>query len=112
MKTEPVAIPNVFEERLIRRKPALVICRLTRTAEVTFLAAAAGYHAVYIDMQHSTISLDETAQICAAAIGAGTTALVRVPALDPGLNGRRMDGGAIEIIAPDIPKTPRTPKPS
>ena len=53
-------------------------------------------------MQHSTISLDETAQSCTAAIDAGITALVRVLALDLGSISRVMDGGAMGIIVPDI----------
>ncbi len=63
----------------------LVLCMAltqARTADVPWLAAAAGYDAVYVDLEHTATSLETTALLCSAAIGAGITPLVRVPSHD------------------------------
>ena len=63
----------------------LVLCMAlaqARTADIPMMAAAAGFDAVYVDLEHTAISLETTALLCSGAIGAGITPLVRVPAHD------------------------------
>ncbi|MBO0763447.1 MAG: aldolase [Hyphomicrobiaceae bacterium] len=57
---------------------------------------------IYVDIEHSTITLDATAQICLAALGVGVTPMVRLPANSPENIQRVLDGGALGIIAPGI----------
>ncbi|MGA7001306.1 MAG: aldolase, partial [Pseudolabrys sp.] len=52
--------------------------RLARTAEIAMIADACGFDALFIDMEHCTISLDDAAQICVAALPIGVTPLVRI----------------------------------
>ena len=57
---------------------------------------------IYVDMEHSTITLDMTGQICLAALNAGVAPMVRVPANTPDYIQRVLDGGALGIVAPGI----------
>jgi 2-keto-3-deoxy-L-rhamnonate aldolase RhmA len=76
--------------------------RLTRGVEIAQLAKTAGFDMIYVDMEHSTITLDTTGQICLAALNAGVAPMVRVPANTPEYIQRVLDGGALGIIAPGI----------
>src|ERR1700733_10327185 len=76
--------------------------RLVRGVEIARLAATAGFDMIYIDLEHSTITLDATGQICQAALGAGIAPMVRVPANTPEYIQRVLDGGALGIIAPGV----------
>ena len=87
----------------------LVLCMAltqARTADVPWLAAAAGYDAVYIDLEHTATSFETTALLCSAAIGAGITPLVRVPSHDHQYLTRSLDIGAMGVIVPHV-DTPR-----
>ena len=43
----------------------MLIVRGSRTAEVVRIAATSGHHAVMVDLEHSTMSVDVAAQLCA-----------------------------------------------
>jgi 2-keto-3-deoxy-L-rhamnonate aldolase RhmA len=76
--------------------------RLARTFDIAMVAAAGGYDALYVDMEHSPYSIDTAATICAAAIGVGITPLVRVPSHDAHWSSRVLDGGAQGVIVPHV----------
>jgi 4-hydroxy-2-oxoheptanedioate aldolase len=76
--------------------------RYARSAEVVRMAKAANYDMVWIDMEHSAISLDAIAAMCATALDLDMQAWVRVPERDYGAIGRVLDGGATGIIVPRI----------
>ena len=102
MKASEV-VRNVVKEKLARNElVASMTIRLTRGAEIARLAKTAGFDMIYIDLEHSTITLDTTGQICLAALSAGVVPMVRVPANTPEYIQRVLDGGALGIIAPGI----------
>jgi 4-hydroxy-2-oxoheptanedioate aldolase len=74
--------------------------RLVRGVEIARIARTAGFDSLYVDMEHSSFSLETTAQICMAALEAGITPLVRVPGVAE--VSRVLDGGALGIIAPHV----------
>lgn len=83
----------------------LVLCmglRQARTPDIALIAAACGFDAVYVDMEHSPISVDTTAMICTAALGAGITPIVRIPGHDVHMATRVLDGGALGVIFPHV----------
>jgi 2-keto-3-deoxy-L-rhamnonate aldolase RhmA len=55
-----------------------------------------------VDLEHSTMSTDTAATLCAAAGCLGMTAFVRIPEREYGMIGRLLEGGAHGIIAPRI----------
>lgn len=89
--------------RLRARQPVTALgVRASRTPDIVRQAAASGHDAIWVDLEHSTIGLDETSQICLTALELGLTPLVRVPEREYGVIGRLLDGGALGIIAPRI----------
>src|SRR3974377_2057651 len=71
---------NHVKERLGRGEVvASMTVRLIRRVEIARIAKTAGFDSLYVDLEHSSFSLDTTSQICIAALEAGITPLVRVP---------------------------------
>lgn len=87
------------------RGESLVLCLAllnSRTPDVPAVAAACGYDAVYVDLEHTPTSLDTAQLLCASALGAGISGLVRVPSHDPSLIARVLDCGAVGVIVPHV----------
>jgi 2-keto-3-deoxy-L-rhamnonate aldolase RhmA len=83
----------------------LVLCLAlaqARTADIPMIAAANGFDAVYVDLEHTATSLETTALLCAGAIAAGITPLVRVPSHDHHHLTRSLDVGAMGVIVPHV----------
>lgn len=101
-------MPDDTVRNTAKRKLAageLVLCmglRQARTPDIAMIAAACGLDAIYVDMEHSPISVETTATICIAALGAGITPIVRVPGHDVALATRVLDGGALGVIFPQV----------
>jgi 2-keto-3-deoxy-L-rhamnonate aldolase RhmA len=76
--------------------------RQARTADIAMIALSCGFDAIYVDMEHSPISLESTSTICIGALGAGITPLVRVPGHDLAMATRVLDGGALGVIFPQV----------
>lgn len=100
---DTIAVPNRVKRRMAAGELAIALMvRLARTADIGPIAAACDFDAIYVDMEHGTIPLDVTAQMCVGALGAGVTPLVRVPSPDPSLIGRVLDGGCQGVIVPHV----------
>lgn len=96
-------VRNPVKEKLARNEVvASMTIRLVRGIEIARLAKTAGFDMIYIDVEHSSFSLDTTGQICLAALGVGIAPFVRVPSNTPEYISRVLDGGALGVIAPHI----------
>jgi 4-hydroxy-2-oxoheptanedioate aldolase len=96
-------VRNLVKEKLKRDEVvASMTIRLVRGVEIAQLAKTAGFDMIYIDIEHSSFTLDATGQICLAALSAGITPMVRVPSNTPEYISRVLDGGALGVIAPHI----------
>ena len=63
---------NRMQERLARGEVALCMAtRLARSAEIGMIADACGFDALFVDMEHSSITLDAAAQFALAALRLG-----------------------------------------
>ena len=92
---------NHVKERLDRGDVvASMTVRLVRGIEIARIAKSAGFDSLYVDLEHSSFSLETTGQICIAALEAGITPLVRVPGLAE--VSRVLDAGALGVIAPHV----------
>jgi len=90
-------------ERLARGEPLLSLgIRNARTAEIIRIASTAGFSIVWIDLEHSSISIDCAVQISATAADLGLEAWARVPEREYGVIGRLLDGGVTGIVAPRV----------
>ncbi|MEW1776916.1 aldolase/citrate lyase family protein [Streptomyces sp. NPDC086777] len=76
--------------------------RSSRTTDIVHIAHSTGHRSIMVDLEHSTMSTDVAANLCAAAGSLGLTAFVRVPEREYGMIGRLLDGGAHGVIAPRI----------
>jgi 2-keto-3-deoxy-L-rhamnonate aldolase RhmA len=89
---------NRAKEKLA--KGGLVLCmglRQARTVDIAMIAAQAGFDSVYLDMQHSPLSLETVSTICAGCHGLPIT-----PAHGADWISRALDGGAQGVIVPDV----------
>jgi 2-keto-3-deoxy-L-rhamnonate aldolase RhmA len=94
---------SVVLQKLARGEPLLSLgIRNARTAEILRIAKTAGFGIVWIDLEHSSISIDCAVQISAAAADLGLEAWVRVPEREYGVIGRLLDGGVTGIVAPRV----------
>ena len=95
---------NHAKEKLARGElVASMTVRLVAGIEIARIAKTAGFDSLYVDMEHSRLSLETTGQICMAALAAGITPLVRVPGVAE--VSRVLDSGALGVIAPHIRST-------
>jgi hypothetical protein len=65
-------IPNILKNKSLSGKLAHSFSiKLVRTIEIVHYAAAAGYDAVLIDLEHSSMGLETTSQLSCAALQVG-----------------------------------------
>jgi 2-keto-3-deoxy-L-rhamnonate aldolase RhmA len=76
--------------------------RQARTVDVAMIAAQAGFDCIYVDMEHSPISLETTSALCAGCHGLGITPLVRPPSHAADWISRTLDGGAHGLVVPHV----------
>jgi 2-keto-3-deoxy-L-rhamnonate aldolase RhmA len=92
---------NHVKEKLARDEVvASMTVRLVHGVEIARIAKTAGFDSLYVDMEHSSFSLESMSQVCIAALEAGITPFVRVPGI--GDVQRILDAGALGIIAPHV----------
>ena len=88
---------NGVKEKLARGEVvASMTVRLVRGVEIASIAKTAGFDALYVDVEHSSFSLDTASQICIAALAVGIVPFVRVPSHRPEHVSRALDGGALD----------------
>jgi 4-hydroxy-2-oxoheptanedioate aldolase len=96
-------VRNNVKDKLARDEVvASLTVRLVRSVEIAMLAKTAGFDSLYVDVEHSSFSLETAGQICVAALAAGIAPFVRVPGARPEHISRALDGGALGVIAPHI----------
>ena len=94
---------NNVKEKLARGEVvSSMTVRLIRSIEIARIAKTAGFDMLYIDLEHSPLTIDATGQICMACLDLGVMPAVRVPANTPEYIGRMLDAGALGIIAPHV----------
>src|ERR1700704_2107403 len=99
----PWLVARRVVERLGQGLPIAALgVRSSRTADIARIARSSGHHAIWADLQHSTMPIDTAALICAAALDLGLAPFARVPEREYGVIGRLLDGGVLGIIAPRV----------
>ncbi|KAF6818239.1 HpcH/HpaI aldolase [Colletotrichum musicola] len=77
--------------------------RLVTNSAVVQLAQNGGFDALFIDLEHSSLSIDDAGRHCAAGLQLGITPFVRVPHhCGNGFVQRVLDGGAMGVVFPHI----------
>ncbi len=73
-----------------------------RSPDVAVIAAACGFDAIFVDLEHSPMSLETASGICVAAVLAGITPIARVSSQQPIDATRILDSGAQGVMVPHI----------
>lgn len=77
--------------------------RMVTDTQVVHLAANAGFNALFIDLEHSSLSIRDASQHCIVGMQLGVTPFVRVPyQCGNGFIQRVLDGGAMGVVFPHI----------
>jgi 2-keto-3-deoxy-L-rhamnonate aldolase RhmA len=77
--------------------------KVVKSNEVILLAKAAGYDTIFIDLEHSVLSIQDASVLCSSALLSKITPFVRVPyQCGQGFVQRVLDAGAMGIIFPHI----------
>jgi 4-hydroxy-2-oxoheptanedioate aldolase len=99
----PWLVARALVERLNQRIPVAALgIRGARSADIARIARSSGHHAIWVDLEHSTMPIDTAALICAAALDLGLAPFARIPEREYGVIGRLLDGGVLGIIAPRV----------
>ncbi len=100
----PTQIRENHAKRMLKANQ-LVLCmgvNQLRTPNIAMIAAACGFDAVYIDLEHNPTSLETAAGVCIAALGMGLTPIARVTSHDPHDATRILDCGAQGVMVPHV----------
>lgn len=77
--------------------------RLVTNPQVVQLAKNAGFDSLFIDLEHSSLSVDDASKLSCAGLSLGVTPFVRVPhQCGNGLIQKVLDGGAMGVIFPHV----------
>jgi 2-keto-3-deoxy-L-rhamnonate aldolase RhmA len=94
---------NTTKNRLKAGKMALGFgVHHLRTVAAPVLAAASGHDWMFIDTEHGAFNIQETTQLCIAALPTGVTPIVRVCAGAIDEATRALDNGALGIVMPHV----------
>ena len=98
-----MAEPREVTRKLDPSQLTLCLCLTqARTADYPLMAAACGFDAVYVDLEHTVTSLETASMLCISASSAGLIPFVRVASLAPEPMIRALDTGAHGIIVPHV----------
>ena len=97
------AVPNHALRQLRAGKLAIGLgVQQARTVNIATLAKTAGFDWLFIDCEHSSMDLDDAAQLSTAALATGVTPIVRVAGFEHWHASRILDNGAQGIVFPHV----------
>lgn len=103
MRQDLAKSDNPLIRKLAAGDSALCLAvRLLRLPHVAHMAKAAGFDAMYVDMEHSMVGIEDASRLCVAAWDIGIAPLVRTPSHDGHYISRALDGGAAGVIVPHV----------
>src|ERR1700757_2446774 len=96
-------VGNLARERLERGELSLGVgIRVIGGVEIAKAIKGVGFDWLFIDLEHSALSIETASQMCLAALDIGISPLVRVPNGEYSLATRLLDNGAVGIVVPHV----------
>jgi 2-keto-3-deoxy-L-rhamnonate aldolase RhmA len=96
-------ITNSARERLVRGEVSLGFgVRAAKSIEIAKAMKTAGFDWLFLDLEHSAMSIETAAQIALAALDVGIAPIVRVATGEYSLATRLLDSGALGIVVPHV----------
>ncbi|KAK5085229.1 hypothetical protein LTR05_004510 [Lithohypha guttulata] len=99
---------GAFQNNLVALKDQDKVCKalgikFITSPEIVYLARNAGFQALFIDLEHSSLSLETAGHLCVAGMNAGVTPFVRVPGrAEAGFIQRVLDNGSQGVVFPHV----------
>lgn len=91
---------NPVKKKLREGKPVVGATITVPSAEIAVTAAACGYDFLWIEMEHTAITLESARNMILATRGTNTVPFIRVPAIEHWMVKRALDIGALGVILP------------
>lgn len=102
MTANAAPVRSEMAELSARHNPLYgIICRDPTPIEIELLAGA-GCHAIWLDLEHGSISLLDAGKLCRLITSLGMIAVVRVPEISRHQVQSVLDGGCEIIVAPNV----------
>lgn len=99
-------ISNPFRTRILAGEVCAVMSiKMFTRNEIAMLCKMANIHAVFIDMEHSSLDLTTVAQLGLACTYAGVSPIVRIPSKSHWHISRAFDSGAAAVVVPHVDTT-------
>ncbi|MGY9054619.1 MAG: HpcH/HpaI aldolase family protein [Alphaproteobacteria bacterium] len=96
-------IPNHAKEKMKAGELALGFgVRNWRSVDIAKIAKVCGFDWLFIDLEHSTMTIDQAVEISIAALDVGITPIPRASAHERFQTSRPLDGGAQGIVVPHV----------
>ena len=73
-----------------------------RNPQIVQILSTAGFDFIYIDMEHSSFSIETVGDLCFASLGVGLVPIVRPPSKAPHHLSRPLDAGAMGLLIPHV----------
>ena len=82
--------------------PALAAWQMLSSPQVTVAFGRLGFSWVIVDLEHASLSVQETEHIFIAARSVGLAPYARLPSADPYMARRLLDAGAVGLLVPVV----------
>lgn len=101
--SSPYNLNNPFRARILNGQiTPLMSIKFVTGNEIAMMCKMAGIHAVFIDMEHSTLDLHTVGQLILACNYAGVSPVVRSPSKAHWHISRILDAGAAAVVVPHV----------
>lgn len=98
-----LAMRNIAREKLEQGGLSLGIgVRIVKGVEIAKAMKDAGFDWLFLDLEHSTMSIETASQIAQAALDIGIAPMARVPKGEFSIATRLLDNGALGIVVPHV----------
>ncbi|KAJ5894830.1 Pyruvate/Phosphoenolpyruvate kinase-like domain-containing protein [Penicillium taxi] len=97
------SIQNPFRTRTLSGEITPLMCiRYVANNEIAMMAKMAGFHGLFIDMEHSSLDMPAVSQLILACNYVGISPVVRSPSKSHWHISRILDAGASAVVIPHI----------
>jgi 2-keto-3-deoxy-L-rhamnonate aldolase RhmA len=97
------AVKNKMSDEMARGQLALGLgVGYVPTSAMPLIADAAGFSWLFIDLEHSALSVGDATEVCMAALGVGIAPIVRLGRNSIHEGSRLLDNGAAGIVMPRV----------
>ncbi|KAI6980618.1 putative 4-hydroxy-2-oxovalerate aldolase [Hortaea werneckii] len=96
-----ITVSNPWRDRILKGEVCSVMsCKFFVSNEVAMMVKMAGIDGIFIDMEHSVLTIRDVSQLVLACNYVGVTPIVRIPSKSHWHLSRILDAGAAAVVIP------------